>query len=403
MMPHPAPPIPAPPAARPATGAGPDPSARDAAPGAKELESLLERFLGSIIPLAGSSSGAVRVLTDDGAHMRLVGQLGLPSSVLATEGLVNRDCAVCGSAVDSDNLQWVDDLQPCARQNRGQPFGAHCKRVLAMSLRHGEQVLGVYSLFFDTEPEISPQTAAVLRLTGELLGLALHNARFERERLRVRVLHERQELVHEVHDAFAQTLAYVKMRLPLLHDAMLAHDDQQSLKYLSDVNHSVSQVHENLREVMTYFRTRMDPLGLLHAIQDIAAGFHDRTGITLVVENTLGPLQLTDEQEVQIFHVVQEALANIAKHASAKHARLAFRRAAGQMEVLIEDDGSGIPSVAPDGPWRAPQAAAHFGMDIMKGRAERLGGSMEVGRNDGGGTRVRLLIPAHGDERRVLA
>ena len=83
MMQQPAPSIAAPPAARPATGAGPDAFAWDAAPGVKELESLLERFLGSIIPLAGASSGAVRLLTDDGAHMRLVGQLGLPTSVLA--------------------------------------------------------------------------------------------------------------------------------------------------------------------------------------------------------------------------------------------------------------------------------------------------------------------------------
>ena len=113
----------------------------------------------------------------------------------------------------------------------------------------------------------------MLRLIGQLLGLALHNARIERERTRMTVLRERQEMVNEVHDAIAQTLAYAKMRLPLLNKAMLAHDDRSSVKYFDDVKLAVGEVHHNLREVMTYFRTRMDPLGLLHALQGIADGY----------------------------------------------------------------------------------------------------------------------------------
>ena len=351
------------------------------------------RFLVSILALARAPAGAVRVLTDDGAHMRLVAHIGLPDAVLASEALVARHCGVCGVAIASQSLQWVDDLRPCSLHNGGEPFGRACRRVLAMALRHGGQVLGVYNLFFDADTEISAETAGVLELIGQLLGQALYNARIERERLRVTVMHERQALVHEVHDAIAQTMVYVKMRLPLLRDAMLAHDDQRSLKYLSDVSMSVAQVHDNLREVMTFFRTRMDPLGLLHAIQDIAAGFHDRTGILLEVDNSAGSLQLSDEQEVQVFHIVQEALANVAKHSSASRARLAIRRVMGEMEVLIEDDGSGMARAPTDPALPVGGAAAHFGMEIMRGRAERLGGSIVVSQNEGGGTRVCLRLP----------
>ena len=145
--------------------------------------------------------------------------------------------------------------------------------MLVISLPHGDQIMGIYNLFFERDVQLSVQTEAMLRLIGQLLGLALHNARIGRERLRTTVLKERQEMVHEVHDAIAQTLSYVTMRLPLLNEAMLAHDDQRSLKYFGDVKKAVSEVHENLREVMAYFRTRMDPLGLMHALQGIADGF----------------------------------------------------------------------------------------------------------------------------------
>lgn len=104
------------------------------------------------------------------------------------------------------------------------------------------EVLGIYNLFFEANADIPVQTQAILRLIGQLLGLALHNARIERERLRMTVMRERQEMVNEVHDAIAQTLAYVKMRLPLLNDAMLAHDDPRSLKYFSDVKKAVGEV-----------------------------------------------------------------------------------------------------------------------------------------------------------------
>ncbi len=363
--------------------------------GGSELEPLLERFLVSIIALAGAQAGAVRVLTDDGKYMRLVGQLGLPPQVLSTERLVARDCGMCGIASGTDVLGWVDDVNSCARHGTEPYFGLQCKRVLAISLPHGNEILGIYNLFFETDVHLTSQTETMLRLIGQLLGLALHNARIERERLRVTVMKERQEMVNEVHDAIAQTLAYVKMRLPLLSDAMLAHDDPRSLKYFTDVKNAVGEVHHNLREVMTYFRTRMDPLGLLHALQGIADGFFERTGITLEIRNSAKNLNLSDEQEVQVFHIVQEALANIAKHSMARRAVLKIDKTAHRLEFLIEDDGQGMASLGAQGSLTGASPSTHFGLEIMQGRAQRLGGSIEVGMNEGGGTRVRLVLPAN--------
>jgi two-component system nitrate/nitrite sensor histidine kinase NarX len=268
--------------------------------------------------------------------------------------------------------------------------------VLAISLCHSTQVLGIYNLFFETDTCLSPQTETLLRHIGQLLGLALHNARIDRERLRLTVMKERQEMVNEVHDALAQTLAYARMRLPLLHDAMLAHDDEKSLKYFSDVKSAVGEVHDNLREVMTYFRTRMDPLGLLHALHGIADSFFSRNAISLEINNAVHTLNLTDEQEVQVFHIIQESLANIAKHSMARRAVVSIRQTARNLEFVIEDDGLGMdePSVSSIvTSARRLVPSTHFGLDIMQSRARRLGGSLEVGRNGGAGTRVRLLLP----------
>ena len=361
-----------------------------------DLEPLLARFLVSIVALAGAQAGAVRVLSDDGKHMRLVAQQGLPSTVLAAERLVERDCGMCGVAAGTDVLVWVDDVQSCARHSAPGYFGQQCQRVLAISLPHGTQVLGIYNLFFEAQTQLNPQMETLLRLIGQLLGLALYNARIERERLRLTVMKERQEMVNEVHDSLAQTLAYVKMRLPLLRDAMLAHDDPRSLKYLSDVKKGVGEVHDNLREIMTYFRTRMDPLGLLHALQGIVDGFFDRTGITLEIRNSAQILGLSDEQEVQVFYIVQEALADIAKHSLARRAVVAIDKTPTRLEFLIEDDGLGLAEPAVSSIVTAASGLApsvHLGLDIMRSRAQRLGASLDVTGHDGCGTRVRLVLP----------
>lgn len=362
-----------------------------------DLELLMERFLVCIVSLAGAQAGAVRVLTDDGQSMRLVAQQGLPEQVLRTERLVDRDCGMCGIASGTDILGWVDDVRSCGRNGTETYFGLQCKSVLAISLPHGNQMLGIYNLFFESDPRLEPQTQTILRLIGQLLGLALHNARIERERLRVTVMKERQEMVNEVHDVIAQTLAYARMRLPLLHDAILAHDDLSSLKYFSDVKTAVGEVHDNLREVMTYFRSRMDPLGLLHALQGLVDGYFDRTGITLEIRNSAQNLNLTDEQEVQVFHIVKEALVNIAKHSMARRAVLAICRTAGALEFLIEDDGLGMATPSVSTIITMAQGlipSEHLGLEIMQSRAQRLGGTIEVGVKEGGGTRVRLVLPA---------
>ena len=137
-----------------------------------DLETLLARFLVPLLRLAGAQAGAVRTLTDDGQRMQLVGAVGLPPDVLAAEQLMDRHCGFCGAAADTDTMTWGTDLRPCAQRCAADYFGRRCQRVLAVPLRHRDTVLGIYTLFFDAGAALGPDIEAVLRLIGELLGLA---------------------------------------------------------------------------------------------------------------------------------------------------------------------------------------------------------------------------------------
>ena len=192
-----------------------------------------------------------------------------------------------------------------------------------MSLQHRGRTLGVYNLFFADAEEPSPEIQSILRSIGELLGLALNNARLEQENMRSTLMAERQMMAAEVHDSLAQSLAFAKMRMPLLHDAMLAHDDARAQRYYDEVRRAMTEAHASLRGILTHFRVPMDPQGLVHALGASAEDFRRSTGTELDFVNELPGLKLSAEQETQVFHIVQEALTNVARHANAQHAQLA--------------------------------------------------------------------------------
>jgi two-component system nitrate/nitrite sensor histidine kinase NarX len=354
-----------------------------------DLRVLVERFLAPVMRLAGAPAGAVRLLSDSGERFQLVSAIGLPPDVHLAEEDVDRHCGVCGAASDQQRVVWASDLGRCSARS-GAFFGGTCRRLLAVPLQHRGRLLGVYNLFFAAEADPPPQIIGLLRSIGELLGLALHNALLEAENLRATVMHERQAMAAEVHDSIAQTLTFVKMRLPLLQDAVIAHDEARALKYLGDVRQAVGEAHGSLREIVTHFRTRIGPRGLGHALDALVTRFRERTDIELSFVKPPGPLPLSTAVETDVFHIVHEALANIERHSRARHAWLSVGRSDHLVEFRIEDDGIG-PSAAGD---EQCDDASHFGIGIMSERAHRLGGELSVEARPGGGTRVRLSCPA---------
>lgn len=355
--------------------------------GGEDLRALLDRFLAPIVALAGAQAGAVRLLSDQG--LQIVSDIGLPRAVHRIEESVDRHCGVCGAAADSHHMVWTTDLRRCSARGGGDYFGHDCRRVLAVPLQRRGRVLGVYNLFFAADAEPSPQVMALLKSVGELLGLALDNARLESENLRATVMHERQAMAAEIHDSIAQTLTFAKMRLPLLRDAVIAHDDARSLKYLDDVRQAIGESHASLREIVTHFRTRIGPLGLLPALDRLVARFRERSDIALEVTKPNARLSLSPGVENEVFHIVQEALANIERHSRARHAWIRLTALPTGFELTIEDDGIGAHRSIDE----QCDEGSHFGIGIMSERAVRLGGELSVGPRPGGGTRVRLSCP----------
>ena len=145
-----------------------------------------------------------------------------------------------------------------------------------------------------------------------------------------------------------------------------------------------------LREVLTAFRLQISSAGLNGAIEETTDEFRNRTGLPVTVRNTLVGIELSPNEQVHVIHILREALINVEKHARATEILVTMsRRESGAVVLTVEDNGVGIPEQA--GRYR------HFGLTIMRERAEALGGELTIERAaPEGGTRVILTVP-HGN------
>jgi two-component system, NarL family, nitrate/nitrite sensor histidine kinase NarX len=352
-----------------------------------DLEALLNRFLGMMVRLSGAAAGAVRVLSDDGQHLSLAASLGLPPEVVEQERRVAIDCGICGAALRSDEIRQTRDLKPCIART-GQPFFGQCRSMVVVPLEHNGRLLGAYNLYMTDERPIPEEVSLLFCTISEQLAMAVENSRLMQENLRMTLMNERQMMANEVHDSLAQTMAYMKMRVELLREALLQYESGKALKYSGDIQQALDEAYASLRELLTQFRNRMDPLGLEHALQALAASYFDRTGVGLRFENRIPDLRLSVDQEVQVFHILQEALSNVARHSGAKNAWLTLEVMDGQYAFTVEDDGRGVFVMG-----ATPDLRHHFGISIMSERAQRLHGNIEIANRPQGGARLRLLVP----------
>jgi len=111
------------------------------------------------------------------------------------------------------------------------------------------------------------------------------------------------------------------MRMSLLHDALQQNDAHTALAYWTDASDELRSAHGRLREMISMYRAGMDSRGLVTSLAELGAAFRSRTGIDLALDCRVDDFGLSAERQLQVFYIVQEALANIGHHSGARSAR----------------------------------------------------------------------------------
>jgi two-component system nitrate/nitrite sensor histidine kinase NarX len=196
---------------------------------------------------------------------------------------------------------------------------------------------------------------------------------------------ERSLLAQELHDSIAQSLAFLKIPVQLLRGALARGEAAAVQRTVGEIEAGVQESYGDVRELLVHFRTRADAEDIEPALRTTLRKFHLQTGIHTDIEIQGHGVALPNDVQIQVLHVVQEALSNIRKHASATRVKLRVQQApAWRFEVC--DNGAGFdPGQAID--------ESHVGLRIMSERAGRIGATLSIASEPGQGTTVSLSLP----------
>ncbi|MBI5920860.1 MAG: hypothetical protein HY847_04320 [Betaproteobacteria bacterium] len=347
----------------------------------------LESLLRAIADYTNALAATVRWREPLRQELRLIASVGVPASLWQHKRRVDLSCGGCGTTL-AENVARVEATQ-CACCEMIVPAGsAATLNRLTVPLRDYKESCGVLSLFFPSSTKVPTELSALLTSFSELIGLTLANAHRLEEKLRVTLQEERRILANEIHDALAQNIACMRMRTPLLRDAIDRHDAQRAASYLSELDASLAVAHARVRELITHFRSNMQPHGLLAALRETITELQGLNGVELRLEEPTAEPALSVDQSLQVLHIAREALVNIVKHAKARHGCLRLDRDKSACYLTIEDDGVGIGE-----PCGENSRYGHFGLNIMRERAHLLGGELCIEPGSNRGTRIRLSFP----------
>jgi two-component system, NarL family, sensor histidine kinase UhpB len=198
---------------------------------------------------------------------------------------------------------------------------------------------------------------------------------------------ERKRVARELHDGTAQTLAGLRMRLRL---ARATEDADVRSAQLEQVSREIGEAIEEVRRMSKGLRPpTLDVLGLAPAIDAYARSVTEAAGLELDLRTELVAGVLTTEAELALYRILQEALSNVVRHAGASVVRIRLERNGADVQLAIEDDGSGFDVGAELG-----DRTRGLGLFGMQERAAYVGGRVSITSTPGRGTGVLVTLPS---------
>ena len=351
---------------------------------ATSLEDLAKDFSKRIMSIAKADGVALRWSGQAQQRYLMLAASGLPVELVDAEQCLSAGDCFCGSPTP-DNALVVIPIRSLPQESLKHCAKAGFETVVNVPICVQERVMGEVSLFFYAKVSPSDAERSLLEALTSHLASAMENLRLNALAREAAVSGERHHLSRELHDSIAQSLAFLKIQVQLMRDAMQTQDQAVMGGVLEEIDTGVRECYGDVRELLVHFRTRANAEDIEPALATTLRKFELQTGLATSLEISGHGLPLTPDVQIQVLHIVQEALSNVRKHARASQVWLRVEQQPAWV-FEVRDDGVGF--AVGDG----VADETHVGLQIMTERAQRLGATLSVRASPGGGCCVRLTL-----------
>jgi len=261
------------------------------------------------------------------------------------------------------------------------------RQVACFPLSGRSGVIGVLCVATSHPQPLNEQEMQLLSSIGAWVGMAVENARLNLQQRRLAILEERERIGMDLHDGIIQSIYAVGLTLD--HARLLMSEDPEAAR--QRINQATSDLNSTIRDIRTYIldlRPRqLHNEALMQGVQRLVTEFRVNT---LVDVNLEGPndglVKLPDAPAIALFHICQEALANVAKHGRARHVEVSLWSTADRVLLEVSDDGRGFDT-------GKTQLSLGHGLANMQTRVHNVGGEVEISSEPGHGTTVLAWVP----------
>jgi two-component system nitrate/nitrite sensor histidine kinase NarX len=352
---------------------------------ATSLDALAQDFTKSMAKISRADGVALRWSNQGGQRHLMLAAHGLPAAMVDAEQCIYSGDCHCGAAVVGATLNVIPirELSPAPM--------THCTKagfetLVTIPVRLHEHVMGEVDLFFHARTSPTPSERSLLEALTSHLASGMENLRLNSLEKEAAVSQERHLLARELHDSIAQSLAFLKIQVQLMRDAIKTCDAPEVAKILEEIDAGVKESYGDVRELLLHFRTRTNTEDIEPALATTLQKFALQSGVKTALTMQGQGLPLAPDVQIQVLHIVQEALSNVRKHARASQAWLDVQQQP-TWRFEVRDDGIGF------NPETDQIDETHVGMRIMTERAQRVGASIEVISTPSRGSPVILTLP----------
>jgi two-component system, NarL family, nitrate/nitrite sensor histidine kinase NarX len=354
---------------------------------AHTIEELSRGFSERIRTLMKADAVAVRWSDEANQRYLMLASDAFPQEMVDEERSLLAGACACGNLKPDARTRVIPILSHEAAPMR------HCAKVgyqslVSVPVRLQQRLIGEIDLFFRSPVTLSADETELLDALASHLASSLEGLRADALEREAVVAEERALLARNLHDSIAQALAFLKIQVQLLRTAVQKNQPEQVQTTLDELDMGLRESISDVRELLVHFRTRTNTDDIEAALQETLQKYRHQTHMNARLEVSGEGLPLPADVQVQVLHVLQEALSNVRKHAEGASSVVLGVSKGARWRFSVQDDGAGFDM--------AQQLdSSHVGLNIMRERAEHIGAEVQLASAPGQGTTVSLLLPPY--------
>jgi two-component system nitrate/nitrite sensor histidine kinase NarX len=269
----------------------------------------------------------------------------------------------------------------------------HSERIrshVTVPVKRGRASIGVLCVGSREERSFSAEEHGLLSAFATQAAVTVEHGRLDAQVRDFAVAEERGRIARDLHDGLAQSVSLLHLKARQAQTLLTTGKSSLAADTLGEVADISASAYDEVRQSIFGLHTMVSGgLGIIPALTELLHEFSERNNLPVKLEaDGAEPVRLSRASEFQLIRIVQEALANVRKHADAQNACVRVERQDSWVRVSVEDDGSGFDPAKATSP-----NGLHFGLQGMRERAERLGGTLEIVTAPDRGTRVTASLP----------